>query len=204
MGTQYLADLGEARGCSTNSLVIDSLIQSVRETFLPTAFRRPHCQTVWDSSSSYKIDYVIVIKNFLNTEWHQNPINGSKVTAILLKGWILPISRASAVEGLRSTGLPRLVYVLSLIYNCCFHYTITLAQLMPLLCPISIYWKNYCCKSNAWKKIKMLSHSWNGRIIPLTRQVKAGTVPKSRGPAVSVANPDKQILLDITENIHVK
>ena len=37
-----------------------------------------------------------MLKTFLN------PINGSKVTAILLKGWILP------VEGLRSTGLPRL------------------------------------------------------------------------------------------------
>ena len=41
--------------------------------------------------SSYKIDYVIVIKNFLNPEGHQNPISGSKVMAILLKGWIWPI-----------------------------------------------------------------------------------------------------------------
>ena len=57
-----------------------------------------------------KIDYVIVIKKFLNPEGHQNPINGSKVTAILLKGWILPIGEASAVEGLQSTGLPHLVY----------------------------------------------------------------------------------------------
>ena len=40
---------------------------------------------------SYKIDSVIVIKNFLNPEGHQNPISGSKVTAMLLKGWILPI-----------------------------------------------------------------------------------------------------------------
>ena len=39
----------------------------------------------------YKIDYVIVIKSFLNPEGHQNPISVSKVTAILLKGWILPI-----------------------------------------------------------------------------------------------------------------
>ena len=62
---------------------------------------------VRDSSSSYKIDYVIVIKTFLNPEGHQNRISGSKV--ILLKGWILPIGGASAVEGLQSTGLPRLV-----------------------------------------------------------------------------------------------
>ena len=50
-----------------------------------------------------------MIKNFLNPEEHQNPINGSKLTAILLKRWILPIGGASALEGLRSMGLPRLV-----------------------------------------------------------------------------------------------
>ena len=55
---------------------------------------------VRDSTSSYKIDYVIVIKNFLNPEGHQNPISGSKVTAILLKEWILTIGGASAGEGL--------------------------------------------------------------------------------------------------------
>ena len=68
--------------------------------FPPTALWRRHAQTVRDSTSSYKIDYVIVIKNFLNTKGHPNPISGSKVTAILLKGWILPIGRASSGEGL--------------------------------------------------------------------------------------------------------
>jgi hypothetical protein len=46
---------------------------------------------VRDSFSSYKIDYVKVIKNFQNPKGHQNPISGSTVTLILLKGWILPI-----------------------------------------------------------------------------------------------------------------
>ena len=46
---------------------------------------------VRDRSSIYKIDYVIVIKNFLNPKGHQHPISGLKVMAILLKGWILPI-----------------------------------------------------------------------------------------------------------------
>ena len=41
-------------------------------------------------------------------------ISGSKVMAILLKGWILPIGGASALKGLQSTGLPRLVYMLPL------------------------------------------------------------------------------------------
>ena len=42
-----------------------------------------------------------MIKTFLNPEWHQNPISGSIVTAILLNGRILPIGGASAREGLR-------------------------------------------------------------------------------------------------------
>ena len=52
-----------------------------------------------------------MIQTFLNPEGHQNCVTGSKVMAILLKVWILPIGGASAVEGLRSTGLPRLVYI---------------------------------------------------------------------------------------------
>ena len=79
------------------------------QPFSPTALRRCHAQTVRDSTSSYKIDYVIVIKTFLNPEGHQNCTSGSKVMAILLKRWVLPIGGASAVEGVRSTGLPCLV-----------------------------------------------------------------------------------------------
>ena len=45
-----------------------------------------------------------------NLEGHPNRITGSRETAILLNGWILPIVGASAVDGLRLTGLPRLVY----------------------------------------------------------------------------------------------
>ena len=41
-----------------------------------------------------------MIKNFLNLKRHQTPTSASKVTAILLKGWILPIGGASAGEGL--------------------------------------------------------------------------------------------------------
>ena len=105
----YLADLGEARGCSTNSLVINSVSESV-SLFLSQLYAAatPKCLDI-GSSSIYEIDYVIVIKNFLNPKGHQNPINGSKVKAILLYGQILPIGGALAVEGLRSTGLPRLV-----------------------------------------------------------------------------------------------
>ena len=58
---------------------------------VPTALQRRHTLTVRVSSSGYKIDYVIVIKIFLNPEGNQTPIWGSKVKAILLKEWILPI-----------------------------------------------------------------------------------------------------------------
>ena len=40
----------------------------------------------------------------LNLEGHLSRNTGSRVTANLLNGWILPISGASAVEGLLSTG----------------------------------------------------------------------------------------------------
>ena len=76
---------------------------------VPTALRRHHAQTVRDSSSHYKIDYFIVIKNFVMPKGHENLICGSAVTAILLKGLLLLTGGASAVEVLRSTGLPCLV-----------------------------------------------------------------------------------------------
>ena len=65
---------------------------------------------VEDGASSHKIDYVTILKNILNLEGHPNRITGSRVKAILLNWWILPIGGFSAVEGLQSTGLPRLVY----------------------------------------------------------------------------------------------
>ena len=51
------------------------------------------------------------IESPLNLEGHPNCITGSIVMEILLNVLFLPIDGASAVEGLRSTGLPRLVFV---------------------------------------------------------------------------------------------
>ena len=92
--------------------LVHSFIHSFSEPFPPTALQRRHAQTVRDRASSYKLDYVIVTKNFLNPEGHQNPISGSKVTAILLKGWILLIGGASAGEGLPCSLRSRLVFTL--------------------------------------------------------------------------------------------
>ena len=54
-----------------------------------------------DEAFNHKIDYNSVFQEILNPEVHSNRIAGSKVTAILLNGWILPIFVASAVKGLR-------------------------------------------------------------------------------------------------------
>ena len=106
----YLADPGKARGCSTNSLRIHSFINSVSRPFPPTAVRRRHAQTVRDTTSSYKIDYVIMIKTFLNPEGHQIPFSGSKVKAILLKGWIWPIGGVASGSVCACSLRSRLVY----------------------------------------------------------------------------------------------
>ena len=44
-----------------------------------------------DGALNPKIDYVTIFLEILNTEGHPNRITGSKVTAILLNGWILPV-----------------------------------------------------------------------------------------------------------------
>ena len=51
----YLGDPGQARGCSTDRFVIDS----VTAPFPPTALWQSHAQMVRDRSSSNKIDYVM-------------------------------------------------------------------------------------------------------------------------------------------------
>ena len=56
---------------------------------------------VEDGAFSHKRYYVTIFKEILNLEGNPNCITGSKVTAILLNGWILPIGGASAVKSLR-------------------------------------------------------------------------------------------------------
>ena len=53
----YLADLGEARCCSTKKIVIKLVAKSVT-LFLPKASRPRQAQTVRDGASSHKIDCV--------------------------------------------------------------------------------------------------------------------------------------------------
>ena len=50
---------------------------------------------------THKIDYVTIFKEIINLEGHPNCITGSKVTVILLNGWLFLIGGASALKGLR-------------------------------------------------------------------------------------------------------
>ena len=104
-----LADLGKARGCSTSTCVTNRL-KSVNHSFPPTALCCRNAQTVRDSSSTYKIDYVIVMKKFLNLKRHQNCISGSKVTVILLKGFIWPIAGVETGRACACSLRSRLVF----------------------------------------------------------------------------------------------
>ena len=70
------------------------------EPFPLIALRRRHAQTLRDSSFSYKIDYVIVIKTFLNSEGHQNRISyGHFSEGVDFAYWWSFISGGSAING---------------------------------------------------------------------------------------------------------
>ena len=62
------------------------------------SLRRRHALMVAFSHKTYN---VTILKEILNLEGHPNCLTGSKVTAILLNGWILTIGGASAVKGVR-------------------------------------------------------------------------------------------------------
>ena len=66
------------------------------------SFRYCQALSVEYGGYSHKIDYLCYnfFLEILNLEGHPNRISGSRVTAILLNGLILPVGGASAVEGL--------------------------------------------------------------------------------------------------------
>ena len=55
------------------------------------SLRRRHALIVEDGAFSHRVYYVTIFWEILNLEGHPNRITGSKVTAISLRGWILPI-----------------------------------------------------------------------------------------------------------------
>ena len=64
--------------------------------FAKIALRRRHALMVKVGALSHKIDYVTNFLEILNLKGHSNCTIVSKVTAILLNGWILPIGGASS------------------------------------------------------------------------------------------------------------
>ena len=75
------------------------------------SLRRRHALTIADGAFSHKIDYVTIYKKSLNPEEHPNRITGSKVTAIFLNGWILPVGGASSGRVCSCSLRSRLVYI---------------------------------------------------------------------------------------------
>ena len=77
------------------------------------SLRRRHAPMVRNGAFSHKIDYITIFEEILNLEGHQNRTTGSRVTAILLNGWIFPIGQSGEASRWRvcyQRGLPRLVY----------------------------------------------------------------------------------------------
>ena len=60
--------------------------------FVKISLRRRHAPMVENGAFSHKVDFVLIFKEILNLEGHPKCITGSKVMAILLNGWILPIN----------------------------------------------------------------------------------------------------------------
>ena len=67
---------------------------------------------VGDGASSHKIDYVERVWNILNLEGHQNRITGSRVMAVLLNWWNLPIGEVASGRVCLCSLRSRLVYPL--------------------------------------------------------------------------------------------
>ena len=68
-----------------------------------------HVIRVEDGAFSLKIDHIK--KKLGDSKSLPNYITGSKVTAFLLKVWILPVGGTSSVDGLQSTRLRCLVFI---------------------------------------------------------------------------------------------
>ena len=75
-----LADLGKARGCSTNT----SVINSVSDPLVKISVWRRHSLMVEDGAFSHKIDFIPNFWDILNLEGNPNCFIGSKVTVILV------------------------------------------------------------------------------------------------------------------------
>ena len=72
------------------------LIHSLSDPLVKISLWSCHAQAVKNGASTHKTNYIDILKEILNPEGHQNHCIGSKVTAILLNGGILPTGGASS------------------------------------------------------------------------------------------------------------
>ena len=63
-----------------------------------------------NGASSLKTNYIDILSDILNPEGHQNHCIGSKVTVILMNGWILPTGGASSGRVCACSLCSRLVF----------------------------------------------------------------------------------------------
>ena len=75
--------------------VVQSPPSVICSWFVEISLRRRPALMVGDGAFSHKIDYITILLEILNPKGHQNCITGSRVTAILLNGWTLPIGEAA-------------------------------------------------------------------------------------------------------------
>ena len=67
-----------------------SLIDSLSDHLVKTSLQCRHARIGKNGAFSHKTNYIDIFAEILNLEAHLNRCIGSKVTVILLNGWILP------------------------------------------------------------------------------------------------------------------
>ena len=87
------------------------LIKWLSNPLVKIYLRRRHAQTVKNGASSHKTTCIDIFSKILNLEGHLNSCIGSKVTAILLNGWILPNGRFALGRACASCLRSRLLFL---------------------------------------------------------------------------------------------
>ena len=80
----------------TPLLLINSLIKS---WFVKISLWHRHAQMVEIGAFNHKINYITIFQEIPNLQGHQNCITASRVTAILLNGWIFLLDKVVKLVG---------------------------------------------------------------------------------------------------------
>ena len=110
------------------------------DRLIKISLRRCHAQTVKNGASSHKTNYFYIFSENPNLEGHQNRCIGSKVTALLLKGCILPTGGASSGRFCACSLRSRIVSVVTSLSASCskHHFTRPALPVPTSACLISL------------------------------------------------------------------